>query len=179
MKTKIINEKRKNNPWVTPLTLEKIKLKSDYYKLYKSGRISKEENNHFKNRLNKDIQNDKKLFLRRIFENAKNNMAKSWKIIKSLVGTNITKKDADFIFKQAASTQQKQTIANNFNNFFATIGSVLASEIPHTETSPISQTPLNPHSFYFFRPTELELSKIIANLKPTRTHINALPVKLF
>ena len=59
-----------------------------------------------------------------MFENAKNNMAKSWKIIKSLVGTNITKKDADFIFKQAASTQQKQTIANNFNNFFATIGSV-------------------------------------------------------
>ena len=129
IKTKIISEKRKNNPWVTPLTLEKIKRKSEYYKLYKSGRISKEENNYFKNRLNKDIQNDKKLFLRKIFENSKNNMAKSWKIIKSLVGTNITKKDADFIFKQATSTHQKQIIANNFNNFFATIGSVLAAEM--------------------------------------------------
>ena len=179
IKTKIISEKRKNNPWVTPLTLEKIKRKSEYYKMYKSGRISKQENNYYKNRLNKDIQNDKKLFLKKTFENAKNNMAKSWKIIKSLVGTNITKKDADFIFKQAASTQQKQTIANNFNNFFATIGSVLASEIPLTETSPISQTPCNPRSFYFFRPTEIELSNIITNLKPTRTHINVLPVKLF
>ena len=48
LKTKIVNERRKNNPWVTPSTLAKIKRKSEYYRLYKTGRISKEVNNFLK-----------------------------------------------------------------------------------------------------------------------------------
>ena len=37
-----------------------MKMKSNYYKQYRNGIISKEEHNRLKNRLNKEINHDKK-----------------------------------------------------------------------------------------------------------------------
>ena len=63
LKTKQISAKRRANPWVTDVTLQKIRQKSIYYRLMKIGLISKAENNRLKNRLNKEIQRDKKKLL--------------------------------------------------------------------------------------------------------------------
>ena len=54
-----------------------------------------------KNRLNKDIKRDKMNRYHDLFKNAKNDMRKSWNIIKSLLGTNIKKSDAKLIFDDA------------------------------------------------------------------------------
>ena len=48
LKTKYIGNKRKNKPWITESTMDNIKMKSYYYKLFKNGIISREENNRLK-----------------------------------------------------------------------------------------------------------------------------------
>ena len=74
LKTKLISNKRKNKPWITESTLANIKLKSTYYKQFKNGIISREENNRLKNRLNKEINRDKTTYYQTLLSNSKGNM---------------------------------------------------------------------------------------------------------
>ena len=178
-KTKFIGDKRFKNPWLTAQTFEKIKQKSHYYKLFKNGYITKRENNAFKNRLNKDIQRDKNNFNKKLFEDAKKNMKKSWEILKSLLGSKVDKKNASIIFDQVDTEPEMLNIVNNFNDFFSTIGSTLANDINDNDTSPIENATFNPNSFFLFSPTEAEISIIVSDLKMTKSHIDTLPVKLF
>ena len=77
LKTKHVTTKRKSKPWISVSTMAKIKLKSNYYKLFKNGLISREENNRLKNRLNKEINRDKNDYYKNVFANSSNNKKKN------------------------------------------------------------------------------------------------------
>ena len=149
-KTKIFTGNRKKKGFLTPATMRKIKLKSHYFQLLKEGLITKQENNSLKNRLNKDIKRDKRKHYHNLFENAKNDMRKSWNTIKSLLGTNIKKCDAELIFDDALTETDRVDRVNQFNDFFTSIGHRLSADIPSTSASPTAHIPVNPHSFFLF-----------------------------
>ena len=178
LKIKYVTDKRKNKPWITESTLNKIKLKSNYYKQFKNGIISKEENNRLKNRLNKEINRDKNDYYKNFFCRTKNNPKKSWKTLHSLLGTQKKKNLADKIFGDAASETNKLEIVNKFNDFFVEIGNNLAANLPSSLSSPVFPSDFNPLSFYLFPPSHNEIAKIIMNLKMTWTSTDVLPIKL-
>ena len=176
--TKYITDKRKNKPWITESTLAKIKLKSRYYKQFKEGTITKEENNRLKNRLNKEINRDKTEYYQTLFNNSKRSMKKSWNTLHSLLGTRNTKTSSEKIFGDAISDQDKTSIVNEFNNFFTGIGNTLAAQLPESMNPPNDPSDHIQHNFFLFPPTREEISKIISNLKITWTPNDVLPVKL-
>ena len=178
IKTKSITDKRKNNPWITESTRTKIKLKSDYYKQYRNGLISRETNNRMKNKLNKEINKDKKLYYNNVFSDSNISSKKAWNTLHSLLGTNNKKNISDKIFANATTDLDKLQTVNYFNDYFANVGSTLASQLQDSMDSPILQSDYNPHSFYLFPPSHLEISKIIMNLKNTWTPMDVLPVKV-
>ena len=178
LKTKYISDKRKNKPWITESTMNKIKMKSNYYKQFKNGIISKEENNRLKNRLNKEINQDKKTYYQSLFSNSVGNMKKSWKTLHSLLGTCDSKNSAEKIFGEVTSDPEKFDIVNKFNDFFAGIGDALATQMPDSTYPPTFPSDHMHHNFYLFPPTHDEISKIIMNLKMTWTSTDVLPVKL-
>ena len=178
LKTKLISDKRKNKPWITESTLANIKLKSTYYKQFKNGIISREENNRLKNRLNKEINRDKAIYYQTLLSNSKGNMKKSWKTLNSLLGSK-NKNSAEKIFSNAVSDQDKLNIVNNFNDFFAGIGNALAAQMPDSINPPVFPSDHVQQNFYLFPPTRNEIVKIIMNLKTTWTSNDVLPVKLF
>ena len=176
--TKCVTNNRKKKPWITSSTMEKIKLKSTYYKLFKNGQISKEENNRLKNRLNKEIDRDKANYYQNLFSSSKNNMKKSWKTLRYLLGTQKKNNSTDKIFNEAKSDAEKYEIVNKFNDFFANIGNNLAALVPETSNSPTFASDHIPQSFFLFPPTREEISKIIMKLKLTWTPTDILPIKL-
>ena len=161
LKTKFISDKRKNKPWITDSTMAKIKLKSNYYKQFKNGTISREENNRLKNRLNKEINRDKDKYYQTIFGNSKGNMKKSWNTLSSLLGTPKNKSLTDKIFGDAITDSDKMRIVKEFNNFFAGIGNTLAAQMPDSINPPIFPSDHLQHSFFLFPPTHDEISKIM------------------
>ena len=60
MKIKFLSEKRISSPWINNELLSSIKAKSNYFRLYKRGYISKSQNNHHKNRFNFVIRRAKR-----------------------------------------------------------------------------------------------------------------------
>ena len=178
-KTKYVSAKNKQNPWVLSSTLAKIRLKSDLFKLYKNSEISKHEYNTFRNRLNKEIARDKKIFHNNLFANARNNMKKSWETLRSLMGVNSNHNEISKIFDGTEDKNERKIILNKFNNFFASVGQTLADNVPHGDISPVSNLDYLPRSFYLFPATQFEVCNLIANLKNTKTHVDELPVYIF
>ena len=56
LKTKFISEKRMKNKWITPEIKNLINLKSNYFKQFRLGLISRDTNNRMKNKLNHKIK---------------------------------------------------------------------------------------------------------------------------
>ena len=177
--TKFISNKRKKKPWITESTMEKIKNKSAYYKQFSFGIISREVYNRLKNRLNKEIMQDKKAYYKNLFSSSTKNMKKSWKTLHSLLGTNNSKSCTDKIFSSAKNDSDKVQIVNKFNDFFANIGNILADQLPITASSPLFPSDHVQQSFFIFPPSIDEISKIIMSLKLTSTPSDVMPVKIF
>ena len=179
LKTKTVGEKRKKNPWISGETLQLIRQKSEYYKLYNNGVISRVENNRLRNKLNKKIEKEKTKHYKNLFENSRGNMKRSWNVIRSLTGSNAQKSDFNRILEDSPSNQSSLDTLNRFNDFFSSIGAKLSSQLNYTNTSESSTMQQNPNTFFLFPPNQSEIEIIIQNLKVTKTHINSMPVKIF
>ena len=96
------------------------------------------------------------------------------------MGYSANKKQFQSGFEDGSNLQEIQ-IAENFNQYFSTIGSVLDSQIPQPSAAQniFSSGSPNPHSFFFFPVSETELDKFISNLKNVKTHRDSMPVKVF
>ena len=174
-KTKIISGKSQSKPWITSTLLDLIKKKSNYYKLYKLGYISKEVNNSFKNKVNKEVDKAKNSYYLNCFKNAKNDMKKSWELIHFLAG-----------YQNKSSVNGGEDIeldfqkAEKFNNFFSNIGELVSSETLNANVSNnLTLSKRNPSSFFLFPVTNLEIEKIIVKLKSVKSDLDFLPVKIF
>ena len=83
--------------WITEATLSKMKMKSTHFKRFRDGLILRDEYNRLKNRLNKEINQDKNKYFQTLFSNSEGNMKKSWNALRSLLGTK-NKTSTDKIF---------------------------------------------------------------------------------
>ena len=128
VKSKFVSDKQISNPWVNREVRNLIRRKENYFHLYKRGFISKDVNNSFKNRANKEIAKAKNSFYLNSFKNAKNDMKKSWEMIHRLAGykkgdnkllNTLNEKTSDNVYD----------IVENFNKFFLSIGETLNSTI--------------------------------------------------
>ena len=93
IKVKFVSNKRLKNKWVTSDVKKLINKKSEAFKKYRNGEITKEENNRIKNTLGSQINKAKYDYYLKAFENSKNDMKKSWKILGNLLGTKKTKQE--------------------------------------------------------------------------------------
>ena len=118
----------------------------------------------------------KKQYYQTMFLNAKNDMKKSWKNLRSLMGKgNVTKKQTAFI-PSNANPIGKLDILNKFNDYFTKIGQSLADQVPISGLDPCSHIDMNPQSFFLYPVTLNEVRSIIGNLKNTKTHLDEIPV---
>ena len=82
----------------------------------------------------KVIRKAKILHYKKIFEESKNNMKKTWDTIFELIGKTKSKQEfPDFFMKDGKKIIGNENISNSFNDFFSSIGSQLASKIDNSQ----------------------------------------------
>ena len=98
----------------------------------------------------------------------KNNLKKSWSIIKEVINHNksdISAASREFIINNNKITNPS-IIANSFNNYYVNVGPALAENISQTDISPTTYIFYNNESSLFLNPTnEEEVKRIISQLK--------------
>jgi len=81
------NNKLMSKPWLTNELIESIKLKNKMYKAYKvdGNKTIEKQFKTFKNKLTNDIRNAEKLYYKTLLDRNKNNLAKQWKTLNSII----------------------------------------------------------------------------------------------
>ena len=138
-------------PWLTNSLKEAIKRKNKLFINLKNNFSSEKEVYYkkYKSELNRLLRKAEKDFLHELLYKHKNNMKKTWNIVKNVI--NSKKKHAcETVFKHNnVRIVDPQEIVEKFNNYFVNIGSSLASKIENVNTSPQSYMSGNySHNFF-------------------------------
>ena len=117
-----------------------------------------------RNKLTSDLRNAEIWYYSKQLERNKSDLSQSWKILKTIIGKGINKKGRKLNFCiNYNNVAESELIANEFNEFFITIGSKLSSTIP-CNVSPMSYIDITEHSIYINATTPTEVKQIIKSL---------------
>ena len=137
-KMKIKKKYSNRKPWLSESLRSSIKIKNKLYHI--SKRIPCVRNitkyHSYKNTLSRLLKKAEKNHYRDILMANRNNMRKSWTIIKNVIGKY--KKAAiqkTFKLSDGTTTKNKKVISETFNEFFINVGPNLSKAIPHIEKS--------------------------------------------
>ena len=178
IKTKLISSKSYQNPWITSEILHLIKYKNLFFKLFIDGIISKEQNNFYKNRINRIIKKSKLEYYKNSFARSIGDIKKTWKLIKNLIGSTSTNSNILKIVKDGSEITNQKHIAEEFNNFFNSIGNSLSTNLPPSDRDPLSDLVRNVHSIFLEPVTDDEITKIILGLNNIKTDLHSCSVSI-
>ena len=124
----IVNIQHKNtnthNPWLTKEIKALIRRKNILYRKYVKNPTSYRHDIYkcCRNIVNKMIRKEKRAYYKVKFENAKDNIKKTWNVINGVLNKKNTKKDITDIEVNDENVLDKQEIVNIFNDYFISIG---------------------------------------------------------
>ena len=173
---------KKRSSWITN-DLKRQMFKRDYLK--KKAISSKDpqawhEYRQSRNHVNNEIKKAKTSYFTTILDLHKRNMKKTWKIINEVSSKHLskTKKLSEIRMGEQVITSPTE-IAEVFNNYFSTVGSNLASDIPSTEYGPeyyLEST----HSIFFLKPPTVDtVHKLLTKIDEKKSvGLDNIPSKL-
>ena len=171
------NNKRKHklSPWITKGIINSINYRDKLYKQLKTTspaniqyQTIKQNLKVYNSILKTSIRNAKASFYHAQFERHKHDSRKTWNVLNKILHKNANIKQFPEYFKvDGDNISDKQTIADRFNNFFATIGSNMSPNLPTSEQLSFMQylKRENNSSFSFHQTTPKEIEKTISKLQ--------------
>ena len=179
--TKYITLKRLNRPWLTSAILKSIDTKHKLYKRVKQNTFNEQEYITYKNRLKQLIRLSKKQYYSSKFNQCKNNVKQTWKLINTAIRPGRKNDNLTKIIHEGTEISNEKQIANIFNNHFSSIGLELKNAIPTENIRHFSQflPAPNLHSFYLIPSDPSEISRLIKRMKNKKQNLHAPSTKLF
>ena len=155
-------------PWLTNALKISISNKNKLYKRWKKCPTSKNLTSYktYRNKLNSVIRRAERDHYDSLLSQNIGNSKKTWNILKTVINQRPTNNLPEKLNVNGTLTDNKQTIANGFNSYFANVGTTLASKIPKTNINPLHfLKERNLNSIYLKPVTTDEVTKIINKLK--------------
>jgi hypothetical protein len=122
----------------------------------------------YKYQLEKIIKQSKKLHYETLLENSKNNLRKTWGILRDLIGNQRNEHGIAKVTHDGSSIVDKKKIADHLNTHFTSIGKKLIERIPHCNTNPLHYLDGNFVNSFFFTPVQLnDVNNCILHLRAT------------
>ena len=106
-------------------------------------------------------------------------MKKNWSLIHDLIGSKQKRLHFDKIVVDDCEYSDPQDVSDVFNEYFSSVATNLAHELPSHATENTQLGPPCTNSFYLFEINNDECLRLISNLKTTKTDINSMPVTIF
>ena len=178
LQTKFISKKRFSKPWMNSYLFNLIKMKSRYFKLFRRGLVSNQDNNFLKNKINSAIRKARLDFYYSAFQKCKNNIRKTWDTIRNILSITKNKNTVKCLLFNNIEHVDAHNIAKIFNEYFSKVPNTLNSNIPPSDTDPLSYVNFNQSSIFLHPVSNEECSSVIRSLKNSKTGLNSLPVQL-
>ena len=132
-------------PWVTPALLCSINNKNKLYKKFIKSPTIVNENRYkqCRNILTNVLKDAKRLYYQKCFELSKSSSKNMWKLLNEVTNQrkNVHSEPPSTFYDASGKAYSKKEIAEEFNKFFSTIGSLLERDIPSPDSSPLEYLP--------------------------------------
>ena len=129
----------------------------------------------FNNKLTSLLRIREKEYYEEQLELNKNELTKSWKIIKEIIGKKKTSASNSLKFNiNGKQVSDKFTISNAFNNYFVEIGPLLERSI-HTTVNPLTYVKSSSNSMFMPYVEEHEITEIVYKLKESSAGCDSIP----
>ena len=169
IRSKEISFKRLTKPWITSGIMKSINRKHKMFIQLRRGLVDLEEYNRYRNALSALLRRSRKDYFSEKFDNFNGNVAKSWKLLNTLLGRG----GKSALSKDAPS-------ADCFNRYFSSIAGELDSKIPVVDASPIDYMGTRVPDSFFADPCSVsEISSIISQFVTKGSPINEIPVFIY
>ena len=160
-------------PWITKSILKSIRRKNILYKKWLQKRSSESLKKYkiYRNKLTSVLRNAEKMYYAARFDDVKNNMSKTWSLIKSVMKPDV-EKSASISQLQIDNVlvNDPKLIANKFNNYFINVGSSLSEKIIDPGGSYLDYVKTSHLNSMFMLPTdESEILDIVSNFNPNKS----------
>ena len=183
--TKTINVGYRNRKeWLPNGVKRAIERKNKLFLKFRKSPTPENHQNYksYRNRLNTILRKADVQHYKELLETNKNNIRKSWQVIKEIINKNRVRKEQSAFLINNRLTEDKTKIADGFNKFFVEIGPTLEKNCPASDESPITWMKGKNGQTIFFVPTDSnEVLKIINSLKDSSSgwdDLNLLALKL-
>ena len=177
VKRKQVSFKRASRPWLTESLLKSIDKKHKLYREICSGCGDVNYYKRYRNSLTTIIRKAKESYFKNRFSNSVNDSKATWKLINSMLtcnrrkGNNVIKLRGD----NAELIDDPKLVADEFNDYFSNVATNLDSQIPLTNTSPMSYVNSIQNSMLLFDTSEEEVLDLIRKFPNKGCHLNAIP----
>lgn len=168
VQTKTIRAHELYRPWLTRALKKSITKKHNLFRNYQKLRSTESHSIYkaYRNKLTTVLRKAEKMYYLKKLENVKYNLAKTWKILNSLICRTTQKENCEEIVQNNKIIRDPKQIADNFNLFFANVGPNLATKIPPSSHKFSEYLKTNVSNSIFFKPTDnVEVKQIIFALK--------------
>ena len=168
---------KNRHPWMTGALRAQIKQKNKLHSLAISSRDDKIMDDYMdtKKNLQSALRNSKILYFSNQLDIHRNDIGKSWKILRNILGKdhNKRKKQNSCFINNNYVTDSLQ-VANAFNKFFVSIGSLLAKKIK-SDVNPLLYVDNNVNSIATFEVTSNRVRNVILSLNNSSSGHDELP----
>ena len=129
----------------------------------------------FNNKLTSLLRKREQEYIEEKLDIHKTDIAKSWKIIKEIVGKNKNTSKSSLKFKiNGTLTNDNHVICNSFNDYFVQVGPQLANTIV-SHVNPLSYVKCNMNSIFLPYISEYEITQNINSLKNSSAGWDLIP----
>ena len=168
LQVKLVRATELHKPWITKSIRNSISKK---HRLYKTYQINRSPDSYslfkaYRNKLTSVLRKAEKMYYLEKLDKVKDNIAKTWKVLNSLISSSPNKNCVEEIVHNNAIVHDSKQIADHFNHFFVNIGPNLAAKIPQSSVKFTSYLETNIPDSLFLKPTDvLEIQQVISSLK--------------
>lgn len=174
IKTKILNPPRKD--WINKNIIRQINERNELWLRHKTHPNDEIMRNNFikkRNEVHSIIQKEKSEYYYKAFEECRHKSSKMWKLINELSYNKFreTSAPSKLLTQEGRVVTEIRDICDCFNDFFSSVGSILANQIPnvHNNMTTTCTATTSEADFYTISQwsptTSSEISKIIDSLK--------------
>ena len=179
-KVKIGYKTRK--PWLTVGVKNSINTKNKLYikSIKYPSAINKSTYTNYKNKLNYITRKLERDHIENLLLKHKSNLKRTWQIMKDILNRNRVRNcPPEYFDINGERVTDKNKIVNGFNNFYVNIGPNLCKSLPPSNTNPTSYLKeRNMHSMFIENINELEIKKIVMDLKESAVGWDDLSAKV-
>lgn len=149
IKSFVIKEKHYGKPYITPGIIRSIKHRNKLQKLYAKWPLTYETQfKKYRNMLTKIVRTAKEDYLKSKLKQESGNVKKTWNTVNNIIGKNRSNLPSSVNFHDKIISNN-EGIAEEFNNYFTNIASILATDI-NPATVPFESFLPDPVPYSFF-----------------------------